>query len=30
VSFETYLVSSAFDRIVNIDDLDHIRLYSVA
>lgn len=30
VSFETYLVSATFDRIVHIDDLDHIRLYSVA
>lgn len=30
VSFETYLVSSTFDRIVHIDDLDRIRLYSVA
>lgn len=30
VSFETYLVSADFDRIVHIDDLDHIRLYSVS
>ena len=30
VSFETYLVSATFDRIVHIDDLDHIRLYSVS
>lgn len=29
VSFETYLVSATFDRIVHIDDLDKIRLYSI-
>lgn len=30
VSFETYLVSGTFDRIAHINDMDHIRLYSVA
>ena len=30
VFFETHLVSAAFDRIVHIDALDHIRLCSVS